>query len=94
MERYKLLFGWVRPQAGAIAFLRFKGPLTSTQLGDALAKAGISIKPAYVFTDTVTGENDYFRVGFGEEKMPGALAALAAFVEEHKAGWGAGGSRL
>ena len=87
MHRYSDLFEWVRPKAGAIAFLKFKGPLTSTQLGDVLAKAGISIKPAYVFTDLVTPANDYFRVGFGEEKMPTALAALSAFVDQHKAAW-------
>ena len=52
------------------------------------ACSGISIKPAYCFTsDAITEVNDYFRVGFGEEKMPKALAALSAFVEANKSGW-------
>ena len=41
------LFEWVRPKAGATAFIRFTGPLTSEELGAALTAAGIGIKPAY-----------------------------------------------
>ena len=44
-----------------------------------LAAAGIGVKPAYCFTETVTEANDYFRVGYGEEAFPRALAALANF---------------
>eukprot|EP00322_Chrysochromulina_rotalis_P018361 CAMPEP_0115849536 /NCGR_PEP_ID=MMETSP0287-20121206/11501_1 /TAXON_ID=412157 /ORGANISM="Chrysochromulina rotalis, Strain UIO044" /LENGTH=398 /DNA_ID=CAMNT_0003303509 /DNA_START=1 /DNA_END=1197 /DNA_ORIENTATION=+ len=87
MSDYSDLFEWVRPQAGAVAFIRFKGPLTSNELGEQLAKAGIGIKPAYCFTDVVTDENDYFRVGYGEEKMPRALKAFADFVEQHRSAW-------
>lgn len=94
MTNYSDLFEWVRPKAGAIAFIKFKGPLTSTELGDELAREGISIKPAYVFTTgPITAANDYFRVGYGEEIMPKALDALAAFVEKHKEAW-SGRSRL
>ena len=78
----------VRPNAGAIAFVKFKGPLSSDELGDELAKSGISIKPAYVFTGDYTTHQDYFRIGFGEEVMPGALTALTNFVEENKQAWG------
>ena len=77
----------MRPKAGAIAFIKFKGPLSSEELGTQLAQAGISIKPAYCFTDVVTEEVDYFRVGFGEAIMPRALEALIAFVEERKKSW-------
>lgn len=87
MSRHGDLFEWVRPQAGAVAFLRFKGPLTSEQLGRQLAAAGIGIKPAYCFTDEVTGDNDFFRVGYGEEVMPKALEALDAFVEARGHAW-------
>jgi hypothetical protein len=69
--------------------------LASAELGDLLAReAGISIKPAYCFTDNDndddvvwTKENDFFRVGFGESIMPRALLALTKFVESHKDDW-------
>lgn len=86
-EDYAEFFEWVRPKAGAIAFVKFKGPLTSDQLGEELAKSGISIKPAYVFSDDFSGFSSYFRIGYGEEKMPKALEALIGFVEEHKQSW-------
>lgn len=87
VERYAELFEWVRPTAGAIAFVRFKGPLTSSELGEQLARAGIGIKPGYCFVDVVTPAVDYFRVGFGEENFPRSLDALAHFVEQHKRAW-------
>jgi aspartate/methionine/tyrosine aminotransferase len=84
---YPDLFTWVRPKAGAVAFLRFEGPLTSEELGRRMAAAGIGMKPAYCFTSNVTPDNDCFRVGYGEEIMPKALDAFTAFVEEHKQAW-------
>ncbi len=87
MAEHGDLFHWVRPKAGAIGFIRFKGPLSSNELGAELAKAGIGIKPAYCFTDLVTEANDYFRIGFGEAAMPAALDALVTFVEERKREW-------
>ena len=87
INKYEEWFSWVEPNAGAIAFVRFKGPLTTEQLGDQLAQRGISMKPSYCFSDIVKPEIDYFRVGYGETKMPKALQALEAFVEEHKEEW-------
>lgn len=87
MEQHQEFFAWNRPNAGAIAFVKFKGPWTSEELGNKMAARSISIKPAYCFTDHVSPKNDYFRVGFGEKKMPQALQAWDAFVEEHKESW-------
>jgi DNA-binding transcriptional MocR family regulator len=86
-EAYEDLFAWVRPKAGAIAFVRFKGPLSSEELGVELAHASISIKPAYVFTKDLARYGDYFRIGYGEEAMPAALEAFTQFVEERAEGW-------
>jgi len=88
IDHFSDLFEWVRPNAGAIAFVKFKGPLRSDELGEQLAKSGISIKPAYVFTGDYTSHQDYFRIGYGEEVMPKALTALINFVEENKQAWG------
>ena len=87
MGKHAQWLEWVRPTAGAIAFVRFKGPLSSNELGEQLAAVGIGIKPAYCFTDVVTKEKDYFRVGYGEESTPAALAALDAFLEAHEQEW-------
>ena len=83
----------------AVCFIKFTCPLTSEEFGAELASAGISVKPAYCFgpPESITGDVDYFRVGFGEAKMPLALAALARFVTERQGEWrdlGARRSRL
>ena len=68
---------------------RIQGPLTSTELGAALAEAGISMKPSYCFTaDPDDGVDQYFRIGFGEEKVPAAIEALARFVAAKRDEWG------
>ena len=85
MDKHAQWLDWVRPTAGAIAFVRFKGPLSSNELGEQLAAVGIGIKPAYCFTDVVTKEKDYFRVGYGEESTP---AALADFIAAERVRWG------
>lgn len=92
LDKHKEFFEWVNPIAGAIGFVKFKGPWSSSELGEQLAGVGISIKPAYCFADDLmeTGCNDYdayFRIGYGEEKMPKALEALEAFVEDHIHSW-------
>ena len=87
MDTYSDYFDWVRPNAGSVAFVRFKGPLSSDELGEQLANHGISIKPTYCFIDDVTEYSDHFRIGFGEKAMPARLDALTRFVEKHKANW-------
>jgi aspartate/methionine/tyrosine aminotransferase len=86
-EDYGDLFEWVRPTAGAIAYVKFNGPLSTKELGQVLAQEGISIKPAYVFSDGSEEFDDYFRIGFGESIMPKALEALRNFVDKHKNSW-------
>lgn len=87
-DKYQEFFSWVRPKAGAIAAVYFKGPLTSEQFGQELVRAGISVKPAYCFSgDNVTDEVDYFRIGYGESSMPEALQKLSEFVDQHTDEW-------
>lgn len=87
MDTYSDYFEWVRPTASTVAFVKFKGPFSSVELGDKLAVDGISIKPTYCFTDDETEYSDYFRIGFGEKVMPARLDALIEFVEKNKAWW-------
>ncbi len=86
-DKHEDLFEWIRPIAGTVGFVKFKGPLSSDELGEQLAKVGISIKPAYCFTDEVSEHNDYFRIGYGEKVMPKALEMLSLFVEKNRANW-------
>lgn len=89
-EKYPDLLEWVRPNAGAIAFVRFKGPLTSLEFGKLLASRDISIKPAYCFAgdqEESLGVESFFRVGFGERIMPQALEAFVKVLEEFKDSW-------
>ena len=92
-QDYPDLLEWQRPTAGAICFCKFKGPLTSLELGNILATRGISIKPAYCFMDDDEQQNDnddlasYFRIGYGERCIPQALEAFVAVLEEHKDEW-------
>ena len=87
IKKYSDFFEWIRPNAGAICYMKFKGPLSSDELGAELGKVGISIKPSYVFSENSTYDSDYFRVGFGEKVFPKALEVLTQFVEENKNMW-------
>ena len=89
-DKYPDLLEWVMPNAGAIAFLKFKGPLTSLELGKLLASRDISIKPAYCFAgeqEESLGVAQFFRVGFGERVFPQALEAFVQVLEEFKKAW-------
>jgi aspartate/methionine/tyrosine aminotransferase len=87
IDKYNEFFEWIQPNAGAIAYVKYTGPMNTTDLGELLAKSGISIKPAYVFSEPGTIDSGYFRVGYGEKVMPKALNALAIFVEKYKEDW-------
>ena len=87
-NKFSEWFAWKRPNAGAIAFVKFKGPWTSEELGRHLADVGISIKPAYCFSRDVSSDfEDYFRIGFGEIKMPLALEEFSKFITDHEEVW-------
>ena len=90
VEKYSEFFTMEEPNAGAIAFVRCLLP--SHELGEQLAKNGISIKPYYCFADvSETGQHieeaHYFRVGFGELKFASNLDALAKFVDANAESW-------
>jgi aspartate/methionine/tyrosine aminotransferase len=87
MNKYSDFFEWVRPTASPVGYVKFKGPLSSDQLGEQLAQAGISMKPAYAFSEDACEYGDYFRIGFGEKVIPEALDALVQFVEKNKSSW-------
>ena len=83
-------FEWNRPSAGAIGYVRFKGPLSADKLAEQLAAARISVKPAPLFGAQSDLYQDYFRIGFGERSMPQALSALSRFVIKKRPDWQTG----
>jgi len=95
VEKYSEFFSVNEPNAGAIAFVKFK-LFPSHLLGEQLASNGISIKPYYCFAEVddeaceakqYPCEAYHFRVGFGELAFPSKLDALARFVDESADGW-------
>jgi aspartate/methionine/tyrosine aminotransferase len=70
-------FEWVKPKAGTIGFPRFKGEINSSDFCQRLIQAAnIMLLPSteYDFDDR------HFRIGFGRENMPEALAKLSEYV--------------
>ncbi|KAL7429038.1 hypothetical protein ACHAXM_001521 [Skeletonema potamos] len=95
VEKYSEFFSVKEPNAGAIAFVKFK-LFPSHALGEQLSLCGISIKPYYCFADVddeaskaklYPCEAYHFRVGFGELDFPSKLDALEKFVDGRAHGW-------
>jgi aspartate/methionine/tyrosine aminotransferase len=70
------LFEWVRPQAGPIAFPRFKGGDVEAFCHDLVTRAGVLLLPGTLFDD----RENHFRIGFGRKNMPEALAQWEAHL--------------
>jgi aspartate/methionine/tyrosine aminotransferase len=70
-------FSWVRPRGGSIGFPRLLGEVAiDTFAAELVETEGVLLLPATQFE--YPGNN--FRIGFGRENMPDALARLEAFV--------------
>ncbi|MEE4112890.1 MAG: aminotransferase class I/II-fold pyridoxal phosphate-dependent enzyme [Desulfobacteraceae bacterium] len=76
-QRHPRTFTWVRPKAGPIAFVRLIGRQVNRFCRELVDKKGVLLLPGDLYGD---GGN-HFRIGFGRQSMPAALAALAQFVE-------------
>ena len=77
--RWSDAFDWVRPRAGSIGYPRLTVP--GVALDDWAARLveteGVLLLPGSQFGDP----GDHFRIGFGREDLPDALARLEAFAE-------------
>jgi aspartate/methionine/tyrosine aminotransferase len=82
---YPQYFEWRTPNAGAIGFVKFKGPLTSEELGDRLmAEAGISIKPAYCFAN----RNHYCNYSDSSGSGSGSIQMCDDYPQYFRIGFG------
>lgn len=76
-DKYKEIFDWVKPKAGTIAFPRLKGDHDALEFCKSLINtSNIMLLPSTVY--------DYgrrhFRLGFGRENMPEALAKFQDYL--------------
>jgi aspartate/methionine/tyrosine aminotransferase len=73
------LFGWVRPRAGTVAFAELKGSIPVEELAERLVtECGVMLVPGSIFDYP----GNFFRLGFGRQNFPEALAELEAFSRE------------
>jgi aspartate/methionine/tyrosine aminotransferase len=71
-------FAWVRPRGGSVAFPRLLGDVPIDQFAADLVKAeGVLLLPGSQFDHP----GNHFRIGFGRQNLPEALALLDAFAE-------------
>lgn len=74
--KYQSLFTWVKPKAGTIAFPRLNDGSSLAFCSKLVKDTGIMLLPS-----TVYGHDDnHFRLGFGRENMPEALASLENYL--------------
>jgi aspartate/methionine/tyrosine aminotransferase len=76
--RHRDRFTWVRPRGGSIAFPRLLGDTPIDEFAAELVEAeGVLLLPGSQFDHP--GNN--FRIGFGRENLPDAVARLEAFID-------------
>jgi aspartate/methionine/tyrosine aminotransferase len=74
-------FSWVRPRGGSIGFPQLIGDIQVDRFASDLVEAeGVLLLPGSQFD--YPGNN--FRIGFGRDSLPVALARLEAFVSRSR----------
>jgi aspartate/methionine/tyrosine aminotransferase len=70
------LFSWVRPQAGSMAFPRYRGGDVERFCDELVKKAGVLLLPGSVYDDA----RNHFRLGLGRRNLPEAVEKLEEFI--------------
>lgn len=81
-SRHADLFAWQRPKAGPIAFPQYLGGQVERFCDELVTQAGVLLLPGTNFDDF----DNHFRIGFGRQNLPEAVAALEKFLDARKAG--------
>lgn len=71
-------FSWVRPQAGSMAFPRYRGGNVEKFCDELVNKAGVLLLPGTVYDDS----NNHFRLGLGRKNLPQAVERLEDFLSK------------
>jgi aspartate/methionine/tyrosine aminotransferase len=70
------LFSWVRPRAGPIGFVQYRGPGTSEDFCRRVVEGcSVLLAPGELYE-----QPGYFRLGYGRATLPEALAAFDGFL--------------
>jgi aspartate/methionine/tyrosine aminotransferase len=74
-------FAWFRPQAGSVAFPKWRGHGTVEQFcQEVLEQQGVMIVPGSLFDFP----GNHFRIGLGRRNLPEALEMVAKYLEGQK----------
>jgi aspartate/methionine/tyrosine aminotransferase len=77
MAEHPAHFTWIPPQAGSVAFPRWRGRLPVAQMAERLVQTqGVMLLPGEVFA----WPGEHFRLGLGRPSLPAGLARLAEFL--------------
>jgi aspartate/methionine/tyrosine aminotransferase len=71
-------FVWRRPCAGPIAFPRLRGQPIEAFCDDLVRSASVLLLPGTLYGHP----GNHFRIGFGRENLPRALARLGEYLED------------
>jgi len=72
------LFSWVRPQAGSMAFPRYRGRDVEIFCDELVKKAGVLLLPGSVYDDA----RNHFRLGLGRKNLPQAVERVDGFLSK------------
>jgi len=75
-SRHDNRFAWHRPTAGAIGFPRLIGEDVNDFCKDLVEDAGVLLLPGTLYDDP----GNHFRIGFGRQNFPDALARLEQYL--------------
>lgn len=76
-NKHQDLFSWIKPKAGTIAFPKINSGEDSFEFCERVIKeAGIMLLPS----DVYDYDSKHFRLGFGRENFPEALAAFEDYI--------------
>ena len=77
-ERWSHLIAWRAPQAGPIAFIRYRPGGVQAMAADLVQSAGVMLVPAHPFNFG----DAHFRLGLGRVNFPEALGRFEQFLED------------
>ena len=75
-DRHEDEFSWIKPKAGPIAFPRLLGRDVDEFCQQLVLDKGVMLLPGTVYEHP----GNHFRIGFGRQNMPEALARLEEFI--------------